>query len=776
MKTTKFLSLFATILLFSCQMPNKVTTTADYRVVPLPHSIEATVGNPFTLSEKVGIVYPEGNEVLAKNAQLLSDYIKETTGIIVKTAVDKAQEADVIRLQTGLENNNPEAYTLQVKDNAITISGATEAGVFYGMQTLRKSIPAEKAGAVTFQPVQIDDQPRFAYRGMHLDVSRHFFPTDSIKVFIDMLALHNVNTFHWHLTDDQGWRVESKKYPKLTEIGSKRKETVIGRNSGEYDGKPYGGFYTQNELKEIVAYAKERNITVIPEIDLPGHMMAALAAYPELGCTGGSYEVWTQWGVADEVLCAGNPEVYSFIEDILNEVVEIFPSEYIHIGGDECPKVRWEKCPKCQAKIKELGIKGDAGHSAEEYLQSHVITFAENVLNQKGRKIIGWDEILEGGLAPNATVMSWRGIEGGIAAAKSGHDAIMTPTSYLYFDYYQTDDTTDEPLAIGGFVPVERVYSYEPIPEHLTADEQKHILGAQANIWTEYIPTFSHVQYMALPRLAALSEVQWSQPEQKDFADFSKRILPLIKLYDLKNYNYATHIFDVKSEIKPNTDGTISATFSTLIDGDIFYTLDGSEPTEQSTKYTNPLTLNSDTKLRAVSVREKGNSRVFAQDFKFNKATAKPIEILTEINRPYSFDGGVVLVDGRMGNQNYRTGRWIAFNGNDLEAVIDLQNEEEISKVSFNTNVITGDWVYDARNFKVLVSDDGKTFREVANEAYPQESEGHKSEIRTHSLSFDPVKTRFLKVVISPEYNIPMWHDVAKGKRAYLFIDEISVE
>lgn len=287
MKTTKFLSLFATILLFSCQIPNKVTTTADYRVVPLPHSIEATVGNPFTLSEKVGIVYPEGNEVLAKNAQLLSDYIKETTGIIVKTAVDKAQEADVIRLQTGLENNNPEAYTLQVKDNAITISGATEAGVFYGMQTLRKSIPAEKAGAVTFQPVQIDDQPRFAYRGMHLDVSRHFFPTDSIKVFIDMLALHNVNTFHWHLTDDQGWRVESKKYPKLTEIGSKRKETVIGRNSGEYDGKPYGGFYTQNELKEIVAYAKERNITVIPEIDLPGHMMAALAAYPELGCTGG---------------------------------------------------------------------------------------------------------------------------------------------------------------------------------------------------------------------------------------------------------------------------------------------------------------------------------------------------------------------------------------------------------------------------------------------------------------------------------------------------------
>lgn len=775
MRTLPFYAVLAGALLVGCQSPTN-TAKADYQVIPLPQQIETTAGNDFILDAKTTIVYPKENELLKKNAQFLSEYIATQTGI--KTSVSDTEAAKNIRLQLGLGSSNKEAYRLTVNENGILIEGASEAGVFYGIQTLRKAISAEKATSVALPPVTIDDAPRFAYRGAHLDVSRHFSPADSIKVFVDMLALHNINTFHWHLTDDQGWRVELDQYPGLTETGSKRKETVIGRNSGEYDGKPYGeGFYyTKDELKEIVQYAAERHITVIPEIDLPGHMQAALAAYPELGCTGGPYEVWTLWGVSEDVLCAGNPQVYEFLENVLNEVADIFPSEYFHIGGDECPKIRWEKCPKCQAKIKELGIKGDAGHSAEEYLQSHVITFAEEVLAKKGKKIIGWDEILEGGLAPNATVMSWRGIEGGLVAAQSGHDAIMTPTSFMYFDYYQTDDVADEPLAIGGYVPIEKVYSYEPVPAALDADKHKHILGVQANIWREYIPTFSHVQYMALPRYAALSEVQWTQPDRKDYENFKNRLPSLIKIYDAYGYNYAKHIFGIEAEIDTDTaNGQITVRFSTLDDAPIYYTLDGSEPDEKSARYENPLQIKETTQLRAVAARPSGKTKVFAQDFTFHKATAKPIEVLTKINPPYSYKGASTLNDGRTGNQNFKTGRWIAFNGNDLEAVIDLQQPTEISKVSLNTNVITGDWIYDARSFSVAVSDDGQNFRTVASENYPQPT-AHVSELRTHTLAFEPVQVRYVKITAAPEYNIPQWHTQAKGHKAYLFVDEIVVE
>ena len=375
------------------------------------------------------------------------------------------------------EVENPEGYNLTVNSNGVTITGS-EAGVFYGIQTLRKALPVEACSKVVLPAVSINDYPRFSYRGTHLDVSRHFFNKEEIKRLIDMLALHNINRFHWHLTDDQGWRIEIKKYPKLTTIGAYRNETVIGRNSGEYDGVEYGPyFYTQDDCREIVKYAAERHITVIPEIDLPGHMQAAVAAYPEYGCTGGPYEVWKMWGVSTHVLCAGNDATLSFIEDVLSEVIEVFPSEYIHIGGDECPKDQWQICPKCQARIKKLGLKSDSKHSAEMYLQSFVISHAEKFLNSKGRQIIGWDEILEGGLAPNATVHSWRGVAGGIEAAKQGHNCIMSPNSHLYFDYYQTKYVDDEPLCIGGYVPVEKVYEYEPVDSSLTVEEQKYIIG-----------------------------------------------------------------------------------------------------------------------------------------------------------------------------------------------------------------------------------------------------------------------------------------------------------
>ena len=517
---------------------------ADYQVIPAPQELVIDQNEPFIMNNKTKIIiYPADNDGMQRNAGFLAEYVKEATGKSLKTVLtDKTKNA--IILQLGLSSENPEAYQLNVNKDNIIISGASEAGVFYGIQTLRKSLPITKTANVSFPAVKIQDYPRFAYRGMMLDVSRHFFTLDSIKRYIDMLALHDINRFHWHLSEDQGWRIEIKKYPELTKVGSMRSETVIGHNTDEYDGKPYGGFYTQEEAKEIVAYARDRYITVIPEIDLPGHMQAALASYPELGCTGGPYEVWKRWGISEDVLCAGNPKTIEFIEGVLDEITEIFPSEYIHIGGDECPKVRWKNCPKCQAMIKKLGLKSDKKHSAEDRLQSYVMSCAEKFLDGKGRRIIGWDEILEGDLIPEATVMSWRGTKGGIEAAKRGHDVIMAPNVYAYFDYYQTKDTENEPLAIGGFVPVDKVYSLEPVPASLTNDEKKFIVGVQANLWTEYIPTFSHVEYMVLPRMAALSEVQWTMPEKKDYQDFLNRLSRFRGLYDLNGYNYAKHVFE----------------------------------------------------------------------------------------------------------------------------------------------------------------------------------------------------------------------------------------
>ena len=373
---------------------------------------------------------------------------------------------------------------------------------------------------------------------MHLDCSRHFFSVQEVKKYLDVMALHKMNRFHWHLTDDQGWRVEIKKYPKLTEIGAFRNGTVIKKDWNSNDGIRYGGYYTQEQMKDIVAYADKLGITVIPEIDLPGHMMGALAAYPELGCTGGPYEVWTRWGVSGQVLCPGKEAMFTFLEDVFTELMEIFPSEYIHIGGDECPKEEWEKCPECQARIKELGLKDSNGQTAEQYLQSYVTARVQKFLNDHGRKIIGWDEILEGELAKGATVMSWRGVKGGIQASSMGFDVIMTPNTYCYFDHLQSQDLDKEPFSIGGDLPLEKVYSYDPL-EGLDGQQQKHILGVQANLWTEYIATPEHLEYMQLPRLDALSEVQWCDPSRKNIERLKTALKDkLFKIYDTMGYNY----------------------------------------------------------------------------------------------------------------------------------------------------------------------------------------------------------------------------------------------
>lgn len=750
--------------------------TADFNIIPRPQQVNVSNDAPFTLSTKTVISLGTNSQDMMRNANMLASYIEQATGI--RPTVGKSKNGTAIVLTIDKTIANAEGYKLDADAKQIRIAGASAAGVFYGIQTLRKSLPLVngKASKVSIPAVHITDAPRFAYRGTHLDVSRHFVTADSVRQFIDMLALHNINRFHWHLTDDQGWRIEIKKYPLLTQIGSKRAQTVIGHNSGKYDGKPYSGFYTQKQIRDIVKYAADRYITIVPEIDLPGHMQAALAAYPDMGCTGGPYEVWQKWGVSDNVLCAGNDKTLTFIDNVLKEITQLFPSKYIHVGGDECPKTQWQKCPKCQARIKALNLEAKDGHSAEERLQSYIITHASNYLKSLGRNTIGWDEILEGGLAEGATVMSWRGESGGIAAAKQHHDVVMTPNSYLYFDYYQSLDKANEPLAIGGYLPLETVYSYEPMPKELTADEARHIIGVQANIWTEYMPTFKQMQYMALPRLAALSEVQWSQPALKDYTSFTNRLTEFTHLYDRLGYNYAKHLYNVAIHVdSDNKWREILIHMTTAGNAEIRYTLDGTEPTVNSTLYTGAIVLQKSAKIRAAAFRDGKRSSVTSQDISFNKATACPVELLQPTHKNYTYKGGATLTDGLLGDKGFGTGRWLGFSGNDLEAVIDLKQNTDVSSVSLNTCVDKGSWIFDARNIEVSVSADGKSFTKVASKSLPALEEQTPDNIYTYELTFPQTTTRYVKVTATSEHNIPEWHG-GKGKPAFLFVDEISVK
>lgn len=777
MKKFKILSVLIAViaLLLSCSPKEKKSIeSANYQVIPLPSEIVTSEGNPFVLSSSVKIVFPEGNEKMQRNADFLAEFLNISTGIkpdITSTAPDK----NAIILGIGLQNPNKEAYEIAVGENSITITGASEAAVFYGIQTLRKSVLAGTKHVV-FQPVTIKDEPRFSYRGMMLDVARHFQSVDFVKKYIDILALHNINRFHWHLTDDQGWRIEIKAYPKLTVIGSQRKQTVVGRNTGEYDGKPHGGFYTQEEIRDIVKYAQDRYITVIPEIDLPGHMLAALAAYPELGCTGGPYKVAGSWGVFDDVLCPGKEETFTFLESVLSEVIELFPSEYIHIGGDECPKVRWEECPNCQTRIKELNLKDKEGHKAEHYLQSYVTARIEKFLNDKGKSIIGWDEILEGELAPNATVMSWRGMEGGIQAAQMGHDVIMTPTTYCYFDYYQTQNTDEEPLAIGGYVPIEKVYSFEPAPDILTDGQKARILGLQANLWTEYIETPDYVEYMIMPRIAALSEVQWVKPEKKNYEAFLTRLPGLLNLYGKLGYNYATHVFDVQAKMIPNFEtNSLDVELSTIDNAPVYYTLDGTVPTVSSTKYDGKFSIRENTEIKAMAIREGGNtSKVLSEKINASKASYKPVTLLTTPDPNYRYTGEGMLVDGLFGNStNYKTGKWMGFKGENIVAIIDMLEPTEISTAQIRNCVVTGDWIFDASEIVLESSDNDSVFTVVNSQKLLDANTTHWSDITTHTLSFDPVTARYFRLTVKPTV-MPAWHP-GKGSKGYVFIDEISL-
>ena len=549
--------------LLSAQEPVPLTVTsaqiADYGVVPMPQRIEMQRDDPFVLDADVQILAGEG---LQQEASFLQVYLKELNGLSLPIAQKRQKKVNYIELTLSPKVAEPEGYVLTVNQKGITIAGNSAAGVFYGIQTLRKSLFTDSIVYSQFLPaVRISDAPRFAWRGMHLDCSRHFFPVAFVKKFIDLLALHNMNVFHWHLTDDQGWRIEIKKWPRLTTIGSQRSGTIIGTNSDLDDGIPYGGYYTQAELREVVAYAAARHITIVPEIDMPGHMLAALAAYPELGCTGGPYQVGHYWGVYKDVLCVGNPRVYEFVQDVLTEVMDIFPSKVIHIGGDETPSEKWQYCKKCDEiyikKTLEGRIAGqvegdsDGPRTMPEYpyeemvrsvLQPYFTNKVFNILASKGRRALGWDEILDG--APqDAMIMSWRGTAPGAKAAEAGHDVVMAPTTHCYFDYQQVKDTQFEPSRCGGFIPIERVYSLDPAPDSLSAETRSHILGTQANLWAEYMTNEQMVEYQALPRMSALAEVQWTQPDCKDYKAFLQRLTRFTSLFERYHYTYAKHLW-----------------------------------------------------------------------------------------------------------------------------------------------------------------------------------------------------------------------------------------
>ena len=519
-------------------------------IIPLPKELKTSDGN-FVLSAQTKIVLMNDAKGFKPEVDYMNNFFKTNYDFELPIVNILPTDGNYIIVISPEEKiGQIENYDLSINQNQILFSSEGNAGIFYGMQTLIQLLPLQKSTEIKIPCVQISDAPRYQWRGMHLDCSRHFFKKEEVKKYIDYLAMYKFNVFHWHLVDDQGWRIEIKKYPLLTSIGGKRKETIIGKPAWEKDGTPskndkydgisYDGFYTQEDVTEIVAYAQSKYITVLPEIEMPGHSLAALAAYPQFSCTGGPFETFTKWGVSDDVYCAGNDETFTFLQDILAEVMPLFPGKYIHIGGDECLKERWKDCPKCQKRIRDENLKNEEG------LQSYFIKRIEEYVNGKGKQIIGWDEILEGGLAPNAALMSWRGIAGGIAAAKQKHFVVMSPGKPCYFDHYQSKDKIKEPLAIGGFNPLDSVYLYNPTPKALTEEEAKFIMGAQANVWTEYIVDFKQVEYMSVPRMAALSEALWTPLDKKNYKNFIVRLKLHAPMLDKMGVNYAKHFMSIK--------------------------------------------------------------------------------------------------------------------------------------------------------------------------------------------------------------------------------------
>jgi hexosaminidase len=739
-----------------------------FSVVPMPQHVKF-------LSDSCDIKGKIKVAALHSDLNFAAHYLSERVGGTVLRKYDANENALLIKLRIKkIKSIHPEAYEISISSKEIEVRGASKIGVFRGVNTLVQLLLTTRGEKASVLPnMLIQDQPKFQWRGMHLDVARHFFSVDFIKRYIDLLALYKMNVFHWHLTEDQGWRIEIKKYPKLTEIGAWRKGTMIGPyDDQKYDTISYGGFYTQEQIKEIVKYAADRHITVVPEIEMPGHALAALAAYPEFSCTGGPFQVAKGWGVFDDVFCV-NDQTFQFIEDVLTEVLELFPSKYIHIGGDECPKARWKSCPKCQHTMQQNGLKD------EHELQSYFIRRIEKFLNSKGRKLIGWDEILEGGLAPGAAVMSWRGTQGGIEAARMNHPVVMTPGSHCYFDHYQGNPKY-EPLAFGGYTTLEKVYGFIPIPAELNQKEAQYILGAQGNVWTEYMKTEKQVEYMVLPRMLALSEVLWGTAEPEKYEQFIQRVEKHMKhIFGALGYNFSRSIYQINLNTVAISGVLYVRLHAPLIkqiyydwipeDSEI-YALGGLG----ATKYAGHIPIRTS---GMISYNHNFDGRLnetlgFVQEFIIHKATAKPIELLHQPHPNYSSGGAHSLVDGIQSDGRHFGSGWLGFSGTDLVANVDLMRDMPVQKLGINLLERKGSWIYYPQEVLFEASFDGQVYFPVAN-ANQKQITAMNGKVRLDSSSSRPV--RYVRVTAKNFGQIPDGMQGA-GHKAWLFAEEIIVE
>ena len=745
---------------------------AQLNILPKPQKIEMGKGK-FTINEHTEIVVTPDNIEAKDVAEQLALRLRVITNKIYNIETGDGPNKIVFEKNARIPK---EGYEIEVKPKGVHIIASNPIGHFYGLQTLLQMFPSEIFSG-SLQPninlslpeCKIIDQPRFEYRGIMMDLGRYYFPIEFIKKLVDVLAVNKLNTLHLHLTEDQGWRIEIKKYPKLTSIGSIRKESMVGHHRNhKFDGKPYGGFYTQDQLKDLVAYAQRKFVTIVPEIEMPGHARAAIAAYPELGCTGEQYEVGTEWGVEKRVFCP-TEKTFTFLEDVLTEVMEIFPSQYIHIGGDECPKDMWKNSQFCQDLIKKEGLKD------EHELQSYFIRRIDKFVSSKGRKIIGWDEILEGGLSPNATVMSWRGTEGGIAAAKQKHDVIMSPNSYMYLDYYQGNPAT-EPLAIGGNLPIEKTYSFEPFDPELTPEESKYIKGVQGNLWTEYVSTPEHAEYMLFPRALAVAEIGWSSKE-KNFEDFSKRMVVHFNRMNQMAVNYSKAFYNVKIVTEKNSLGMpVLSMISSEKNANIRYTLDGTTPTSKSLLF-NPnkkLPITGDITIATALFSKDGKilSNVTTKSFVITKSTGKTYSLKFE---PKKYDGGekYALTNGIRGDE-FSNDPWVGFQGSNFDFTLDLGQKMSFSTVSVGFEGAYTAWIMPPKNIEILVSNDNKTFVSVKKMDL-------QSKIKTESfvtmlnISIGAQNAKYVKVVAENFGNLPQGHP-GEGKPSWLFVDEVSVK
>lgn len=811
-KELSLLFLVSLLLCFtSCQQtPNKKENA--YNVIPMPNQLTPREGR-FQLDDKVSIISAGCTPEVKTIADSLVTRIRLTSGIALQYTDKEHADLPAIRFITA-DGMSKEAYKLSITPNEIILTASHPNGFFYGVQSIYQLLPPEVYGKIkakhadwSLPAVEIEDSPNFAYRGLMLDVCRHFSSINYIYKFIDMLAMHKMNTFHWHLTDDQGWRIEIKKYPRLTEIGSKRKETLVDYYYTNwpqiFDGKEHSGYYTQDEIKKIVAYAASKYITVIPEIEMPGHALAAIASYPELSCTPDTtYDVPGTWGVFEQVYCPKD-ETFTFLEGVLDEVMKLFPSKYIHIGGDECPKTAWKNSAYCQSLIKKLGLRDDTTpnavdgrkHTKEEKLQSYFITRMEKYLNSKGRNIIGWDEILEGGLAPNATVMSWRGVEGGLNAAKAGHDAIMTPGAFVYLDHYQ-EDPEIAPVTIGGYNTLKKTYGYNPVPDDADELLKEHIIGVQGNIWTEYMQNDERRDYQAFPRAVAIAETGWTQKHIKNWDSFRQRMVEDFKRMDIMDIKACRNFFDVNINTHVFGD-TLKAVLETYYpDATIRYTTDGSQPTANSKAYTAPFAWNGKIDLKtAVFKKGKILGNIREKSLYANLISGKQYVTVPHCgwmngdifgkNDALGADSTTLgLTNGKRGNIASYT-PWVAFSlnekcNNELTFSVDLQHEATISKVIYGSLYNPAFRILPASNAKVQVSTDGENYKEIGRRAFLRKYPEHGRKMFTDTLNCKPSKARYIRITIKSGGTLRNGIDCRKNIPesiipSDLYVDEIEV-